>query len=181
MSGLLQNIFHSVLRQVADVLTHGCVAFQVFQFVVVHETHVTVAQGLCQSFGHFGFSLDDFGAGLPAPWLSFPVRRQWPWHGVPRPWPARCFCRRWPDSICRVAPMFLPTSISAMSIDRISKAVPASNPPFEHQFGDGVRVFQNLLVVFGRTDGRYDAFAYTGQDGVPRLHLPQVGGCWRVR
>ena len=31
-------------------------------------------------------------------------------------------------SICKAAPMFLPMSISAISIDRISKAVPASKP-----------------------------------------------------
>ena len=37
---------------------------------------------------------------------------------------------------------------------------------FEYQFGDGVRIFQNLLVVFGRSDGRNDTFAYTGQDSV---------------
>ena len=31
-------------------------------------------------------------------------------------------------SICRAAPMFLPISMSAISIDKISKAVPASKP-----------------------------------------------------
>ena len=31
-------------------------------------------------------------------------------------------------SVCRIAPMFLPMSTSAISIDRISNAVPESNP-----------------------------------------------------
>ena len=65
--------------------------------------------------------------GLPGRGPSFPVPWRRPWRGVPRLWPVRCSCRHWPGPSV-VAPMFLPTSMSAMSMERISKAVPASSP-----------------------------------------------------
>ena len=60
--------------------------------------------------------------------------------------------------------MFSPTSMSAMSIERISNAVLASRPLCEHGLGDVVGVLQHVLVVGGRADGGDDALADAGDD-----------------
>ena len=51
--------------------------------------------------------------------------------------------------------MFLPTSGGA-AVETFG----------EHEFGDAVGVFKHLFVAEGRADGRHDAFAYAGQNGL---------------
>ena len=66
------------------------------------------------------------------------------------------------------APTFSPTSTSAISIERISNAVPASRPLCQHRLGDPVRVLQHALVGDRAADGRDDALADAGDDRLLR-------------
>lgn len=38
-------------------VAHGGVALEIFEFVVIHKSHVALAQGLCQGLWHFGLGL----------------------------------------------------------------------------------------------------------------------------
>jgi hypothetical protein len=79
-------------------------------------------------------------------------------------WATRLSASAW--SAWSLAPMLSPTSMSAMSIERISKAVPASRPAGQHRLGDAVGVLEHLLVALGRADGGDDALADAGDDGL---------------
>ena len=62
--------------------------------------------------------------------------------------------------------MLSPTSTSAMSIERISNAVPESRAALQHDLGDAVGVLEHRHVVLRRADGGDDALADTGDDGL---------------
>ena len=66
--------------------------------------------------------------------------------------------------VCSSAPMFLPTSTSAMSIETISNAVPASRPFGEHRLRDAVGILEHFLVIDGGADRRHDALADARDD-----------------
>ena len=53
-----------------------------------------------------------------------------------------------------------------MSIERISKAVPASSPLFEYDPGDEVRIFEYGFVGDRGADRRNDPFTDTGQNSI---------------
>ena len=126
---------------------------------------MTVAQGLCQSFGHFGFGLNDFGTCFLR--LGFHFLFGGDSHGT------AFLGLGLRDVFVGVGLVDLqggPDVLTYVDVGNVDgqdfKSRTGIQTLFEYQFGDGVRIFQNLLVVFGRSDGRNDTFAYTGQDGV---------------
>ncbi len=61
--------------------------------------------------------------------------------------------------------MLSPTSMSAMSIERISNAVPASSPFSRTRLEIRVGILQDEVVRLGRADRRDDPLAHPGDDG----------------
>ena len=80
-------------------------------------------------------------------------------------------------SACSRAPMFSPTSMSAMSIDTISKAVCESSRRASTVLEMLHRVGQHFVVRLGRADGADDPLADAGDDrlfGGPADQLLQI-------
>ena len=81
-------------------------------------------------------------------------------------------------SACKRAPMFSPTSMSAMSIETISKAVCESSRRASTVLEMRSGFCQHFVVRLGRADGADDALAHAGDDrlfGGPADQLVQVG------
>ena len=123
---------------------------------------------LTERFGHgegdLRLRLDDLGLHLLDERPVLLLRRDRPSHAAPPPWPARSACPPRPGPSAARRPMFFPTSTSAMSMERISNAVPGVEPLGEHRLRDVVRVLEHRLVRGGRPDRGHDALADTGQD-----------------
>ena len=144
---------------------HGGVGLDVLHAVVVHDAEVAVAEGLGHGERAPAASASTTGRASPGRGRPSPVRR-------PRPAARRTSAWAWAMSLSAsacsawsLAPTFSPTSTSAMSIERISKAVLRVERLVEHGLGDAVGVFEHVLVAVGGADGGDDAFADAGDDG----------------
>ena len=102
-----------------------------------------------------------------ASWAFAFISCSWlrPWRGVPLPWLEQYSCRHLLGlSVERHRYSYL---CQYQQCQWTESQMPYRHPtPCEYQFGDRIRIFQNRLMVLGRTDRRYNTFAYTGKDRI---------------
>ena len=77
--------------------------------------------------------------------------------------------------------MFSPTSMSAMSMETISKAVCESKSSCQHGLGDHIGIRQHLAMVVGGTDGADDSFTDACDDRLFGRTADQLLRDWRAR
>ena len=154
-----------MLVGLGDAVPHVGIRLDVLHAVIVHDAEVPAPESVCHGLGHFGFCLNHVGTGFFRLGFHFLLQRDR--HGTP------FFRFGLGDVLVGVCLVHLegsPDVTAYIDVGYINredfKSGTGVQPFAEHELRDRVGVFQYRLMILGRADARYDAFAYACQDGI---------------